>query len=146
MRKLSHQQAGQLGEMLTLAKLTSLGLAAYISPEGAPGHDLIVVVDGQAKSIEVKTRQYCQRPTEITRWPVDLTTKGDADFFVFVELDLRSLAPTFYLLSNEQARATNKVSSGQGNCYPAMVRKLVAANDFSPLLSQTTGSETEMDD
>lgn len=137
MQKLSHQQAGSLGELLALAKLNTLGLAAYISPEGAPGHDLIVIVNGQAKSIEVKTRQFRERPTEITRWPVDLGTKGEADFFLFVELDLRTITPTFYLLSNAQARETHRLSSGLGNCYPAHVRKLAPPNDFLPLLAVT---------
>ncbi len=137
MQKLSHQQAGSLGELLALAKLNTLSLAAYISPEGAPGHDLIVIVNGQPKSIEVKTRQFYERPTEITRWPVDLGTKGDADYFLFVELDLRTITPTFYLLSNAQARETNRISSGMGNCYPAHVRRLIAPNDFSSLLATT---------
>ncbi|WP_208179241.1 hypothetical protein [Sinorhizobium medicae] len=47
--KLSSLQAGTLGELLTVAKLNTLGHAAYISPEGAPGHDVIVVVAGQPK-------------------------------------------------------------------------------------------------
>lgn len=99
--------------MLTLAKLNSLGLAAYMSPEGAPGHDLIVIIEDQQKSIEVKTRKFLYTPNEITRWPVDIATKGDADFFLFVELDLKNISPNFYLLTNEQARATNK-SFGDG--------------------------------
>ena len=135
MQKLSHQQSGNLGEVLALAKLNSLGIAAYASPEGAPGHDLMAVVDGLAHSIEVKTRQFFERPTEISRWPVDMATKGDAELFLFVELDLRTLTPTFYLLTNEQARATHRISKGLGNCYPSHVRKAVAANDFSPLLA-----------
>jgi hypothetical protein len=121
--------------MLALAKINSLGLAAYVSPEGAPGHDLMVIVNGMPKSIEVKTRQFLSRPTEISRWPVDMNTKGDADFFLFVELDLRTITPTFYLLSNSQARDTHRVSVDMGNCYPAHVRKAVAANDLSALLS-----------
>lgn len=133
MQKLSHQQAGSLGELLALAKLNTLGLATYISPEGARGHDLIVIVNGEPKSIEVKPRQFFERRTEISRWPVDLDRKGDADFFLFVELDLRTITPTFYLLSNAQARQTNRTSSGAGNCYPAHVRKLVTPNEFSAL-------------
>lgn len=46
MIKLARQQSGNLGEALALAKINSLGLAAYASPEGAPGHDLMVIVDG----------------------------------------------------------------------------------------------------
>lgn len=134
-QKLSHQQSGNLGELLALAKLNSLGIAAYASPEGAPGHDVMAVVDGMPRSIEVKTRQFVERPTEISRWPVDMGTKGDADFFLFVELDLRTLSPTFYLLTNEQARSTHHVSSGLGNCYPSHVRKVATANDFTPLLA-----------
>ncbi len=133
MRKLAHQQSGNLGEALALAKINSLDLAAYSSPDGAPGHDLIVIVDGAARSIEVKTRQYLERPTEITRWPVDMETKGDADFFLFVELDLRSLTPTFYLLNNAQARETHRDYAGGGNCTPTQVRAAVTANDFSQL-------------
>ena len=64
MKQLSHQQAGNLGEMLALAKINLLGLAAYVSPEAAPGHDLMVIVNGIPKSIEVKTRQFPSRPTE----------------------------------------------------------------------------------
>lgn len=139
LKKLSHQQAGRLGEALALAKLNSLGLAAYVSPEGAPGHDLMVIVGGSPKSLEVKTRQYVSRPTEITRWPVDMGTKGDAEFFLFVELDLKTLSPTFYLLNNEEARSTHHISKGLGNCYPAKVRKLVQPNDLSKLL----GAEDE---
>ena len=135
MQKLSHQQSGNLGEVLALAKLNSLGVAAYASPEGAPGHDLMAVVDGIACTIEVQTRQFLERPTEISRWPVVMTAKGDADFFLFVELDLRTLSPTFYLLTNDQARATHRVSNGLGNCYPAHVRKAATANDFTPLLA-----------
>ena len=137
MVKLSHQQAGRLGEYLALAKLNSLGVAAYVSPEGAPGHDLIAVISGVPKSIEVKTRQFLQRPTEISRWPVDLRTKGDADYFLFVELDLKTISPTFYLLSNEQARVTNRVSKGLGNCYPAHVRAIAQPNDFSSLVGDS---------
>lgn len=134
-KKLSSQQAGALGELLALAKLNSLGLAAYMSPEGAPGHDLIAIIDGKAKSVEVKTRQFFLKPSEITRWPVNLETKGDADFFLFVELDLKTISPAFYLLTNQQARATNKsAGAGQGNCYPAQVRLCAKRNDFSALL------------
>lgn len=133
MKKLSSQQSGTLGELLAVAKLNTLGYAAYISPEGAPGHDVMVVVAGEAKSIEVKTRQFLKRPSEITRWPVEMDAKGDADFFVFIELDLRTLSPTFYLLTNAQARETYKPYNGSGNCSPPHVRRLVIANDFSAL-------------
>jgi hypothetical protein len=134
LQKLSSPQSGTLGELLTVAKLNTLGLAAYMSPEGAPGHDVIVVVDGMPKSIEVKTRQFLTRPTEITRWPVDMTAKGDADFFMFIELDLRTIAPTFYLLTNDQARATFRDYTGGGNCYPPEVRRLIKPNDFTALM------------
>jgi hypothetical protein len=130
--KLSRLQAGTLGELLAVAKLNSLGHAAYISPEGAPGHDVIVVVDNQAKSIEVKTRQFLNRTYEISRWPVNMDTKGSADFFLFIELDLRTLSPTFYLLTNKQARETYSVSGG-GNCTPSKVRLMAEPNDFSAL-------------
>lgn len=133
LEKLSSLQAGTLGELLTVAKLNTLGFAAYMSPEGAPGHDVMVVVDGQPRSVEVKTRQFLRRPTEITRWPVDMQTKGDADFFIFIELDLRTMAPTFYLLTNAQARATFRDYIGGGNCYPPEVRRLIRPNDFSAL-------------
>lgn len=131
LRKLSPLQAGTLGELLAVAKLNTLGLAAYISPEGAPGHDIIAIVAGLPKSIEVKTRQFLLRPSEITRWPVDMAAKGDADFFLFVELDLRKMEPTFYLLTNEQAQASHKDYQGSGNCVPSAVRKLADPNDFS---------------
>lgn len=141
LKKLSNQQAGGLGELLALAKLNSLGIAAYTSPDGAPGHDLIAIVDEKPKSIEVKTRQFLKKPSEITRWPVDLETKGDADFFLFVELDLDAVSPTFYLLTNEQARQTYKsFGKGQGNCYPAKVRLIAERNDFSALIAAKTQS------
>lgn len=108
MKKLAHLQAGELGEALALAKLNSLGHAAYASPAGAPGHDLMVVVSGRALSVEVKTRQYIERETEITRWPVLMATKGDADLFLFVALNITSMSPSFYLLTNEQARACHR--------------------------------------
>lgn len=65
-----------------------------------------------------ETRQFLMQQTEITRWPVDMEAKGDADFFVFIELDLRTMAPTFYVLTNEQARSTFRDYVGGGNCYP----------------------------
>jgi len=135
LEKLSRLQAGTLGELLTVAKLNTLGLAAYLSPEGAPGHDVMVVVDGWPRSVEVKTRQFLKSAaTEITRWPMNLDTKGDADFFIFIELDLRTMAPTFYVLTNAQARSTFRDYEGGGNCYPGEVRKLIQPNDFSALL------------
>jgi hypothetical protein len=145
LHKLSSHQAGTLGELLTVAKLNTLGLAAYMSPEGAPGHDVMVVVDGQPRSIEVKTRQFLRRPTEITRWPVDMRTKGDADFFVFIELDLRSISPTFYLLTNAQARETFRDYAGGGNCYPPAVRELIQPNDFSSLDGRSAQSAAPME-
>ena len=129
--KLSSKQSGTLGELLTVAKLNTLGIAAYISPEGAPGHDIVVVMEGHAKTIEVKARQFVHRASEITRWPVNMETKGDADFFIFVELDLRDMSPTFYVLTNEQARDAYKVYGGQGSCMPPHVRRLAKPNDFS---------------
>lgn len=141
MRKLSHQQAGTLGELLTVARLNSLGHAAYISPEGAPGHDVIVVIEGHPMSIEVKTRQFEKRATEISRWPVDIGSKGDADFFVFIELDLRTLSPTFFLLTNAQARETHKAYESGGNCVPAHVRRIVNPNDFSALLAEVVDDD-----
>lgn len=138
-KKLSSLQAGTLGELLTVAKLNSLGHAAYLSPEGAPGHDVMVIVSGQAKSIEVKTRQFVSRPEEITRWPVDMATKGDADYFIFIELDLRTLSPTFYVLTNVQARQTHRDYTGSGNCIPAHVRQIVKPNDFTPLNADDQG-------
>ncbi|WP_319499120.1 hypothetical protein [uncultured Cohaesibacter sp.] len=136
MKKLAHQQAGELGESLALAKLNSLGFAAYASPAGAPGHDLMVVVDERAFSVEVKTRQYIDRETEITRWPVLLTTKGDADLFLFVALNITSMSPTFYLLTNEQALTCHRsdpTREKSGNCLPSAVRRTVKANDFGAL-------------
>jgi hypothetical protein len=65
---------------------------------------------------------------------VDISTKGDADFFLFVELGLLDMRPTFYLLTNEQARSVHKDYVGSGNCVPASVRKLAGANDFSALV------------
>ena len=85
-------------------------------------------------SIEVKTRQFRKSAaTEITRWPMNMTTKGEADFFFFIELDLRSLAPTFYVLTNSQARTTFRDNIGGGSCHPPAVRKLIRPNDFSAL-------------
>jgi hypothetical protein len=131
---LSRAQAGTLGELLTIAKLNSLGCAAYISPEGAPGHDAMVVIGGQAKSIEVKTRQFRRSPAQdITRWPVNMNTKAEADFFIFIELDLNTLTPTFFVLTNAQARATYRDYVGGGNCYPPDVRRQIKPNDFSAL-------------
>jgi hypothetical protein len=141
-KKLSSAQSGTLGELLAVAKLNSLGYAAYMSPEGAPGHDIMVVVDGLAKSIEVKTRQFLRRPTEITRWPMNIESKGGADFFIFIELDLRTLSPTFYLLTNQQARETFKDYLGGGNCPPPHVRRLITANDFSALETDQRHSTT----
>ncbi|MGO7042165.1 hypothetical protein ACCS60_27835 [Rhizobium acaciae] len=126
--------------MLTVAKLNTLGLAAYMSPEGAPGHDVTVVVDGLPRSIGVKTRQFLTRPTEITRWPVDICRKGEADFFVFIEFDLRTMSPTFYVLTNAQARETHRDYVGGGNCYPPEVRKIVKPNDFS-VFAQTSHAD-----
>lgn len=136
MQKLAHQQAGELGEALALAKLNTLGFAAYMSPSGAPGHDLMVVADRKALSIEVKTRQFLERETEISRWPVLMETKGDADFFLFVSLNITTMAPIFHLLTNQQARDCHRrdeTRPGSGNCRPAQVRAMVEANDFSAL-------------
>lgn len=128
-----------------MPKLNTLGFATYMSPEGAPGHDVIVVVDGQPRSVEVKTRQFLRRPTEITRWPVDMQTKGDADFFIFVELDLSTMGPTFYLLTNAQARTTFRDHIGGGNCYPPAGRGLVRPNDFSSLGSNAVQATGEIE-
>ena len=136
MQKLMPQLAGELGETLALAKFVSVGLHAYISPPGAPGHDIIVVTPEGPKSVEVKTRQYIDRTSEISRWPVDMATKGDADYFLFIELGLRTLEPTFYLLSSAQAKAAHKDYSGSGNCLPNKVRATVDANDFSVLTGE----------
>jgi hypothetical protein len=133
MQKLTPQLAGELGESLALAKFVSVGLYAYYSPPGAPGHDIMVITPEGPKSVEVKTRQYIDRTSEISRWPVDMNTKGDADYFLFIELSLRTLEPTFYLLNNAQAKAVHKNYSGDGNCVPSKVRVTVDANDLSAL-------------
>lgn len=135
-KKLAHQQAGELGEALALAKLNSLGFLAYSSPPGAPGHDIMVVINDRPVSVEVKTRQFIERETEISRWPVLLDTKGDADLFLFVALNITTMAPTFYLLSNAQAIACHRsdpTREKSGNCLPSAVRATVAANDFGAL-------------
>lgn len=77
----------------------------------------------QVSEIEsrVKTRQFVDRIAEITRWPVDMETKGDADLFIFIELDLRSLSPAF-LLTNAEARETQKNYMGSGNWSRRMYR------------------------
>lgn len=137
---LTHQLAGELGEALALAKLISVGLRAYISPPGAPGHDIVVLTGTGAKSIEVKTRQYIDKPSEITRWPVNMATKADADYFIFVELNLRTIQPTFYLLDKRQARDCHTTLSGQGNCAPRQVRATATANDFRAL----TGEQVDL--
>lgn len=136
MNKLAAQQAGELGEALALAKLISLGHAAYVSPVGAPGHDLIVLIEGTPLSIEVKTRQYIIKPSEITRWPVLMSKKGDADLFLFVELNITNMAPSFYLLTNEQARSCHRSDETRprsGNCLPSAVRATAVVNDFGAL-------------
>lgn len=130
-KKLTHQQAGELGEALTLAKINTLGLAAYMSPTGAPGHDIMVVTPSGPKSVEVKTRQHIGNENEIGRWPVDMDRKGDADFFVFCALDINTMSPTFYLLNGQQARDTYRAEGK--TCAPAKVRAIIAQNDFSAL-------------
>ena len=61
--------------------------------------------------------------------------EGDADFLLFVELNLKTMSPTYYLLSNEEAQQTYHIdSAGMGNCYPSKVRKHVLANDFTHLM------------
>ncbi|UWP91970.1 hypothetical protein K3X13_13220 [Aliiroseovarius crassostreae] len=136
MQKLSPLLAGELGETLALAKLISAGLHAYISPPGAPGHDIMVVTPDGPKSIEVKTRQFIDSPSEINRWPVNMETKDKADYFLFIELDLRKLEPSFYLLNNTQAKAAHRDYSGSGNCLPNKVRSATKANDFSALTGE----------
>lgn len=143
MHKITHQLAGELGEKLALSKFGSIGLPAYLSPPGAPGHDIIVVTTEGPKSIEVKTRQYIEKPSEISRWPVDMNTKADADYFLFIELALKTLEPTFYLLSNVQAKTTHKNYNDSGNCIPKKVRAAVAANDFSALTGEPPQSVQE---
>lgn len=131
MQKLTHQQAGELGEALTLAKINTLGLAAYMSPPGAPGHDIMVVTPSGPKSIEVKTRQHLANEKAIGRWPVDMARKGDPDFFVFCTLDITTISPTFYLLNGQQARETYRPEGK--TCAPAKVREIIETNDFSAL-------------
>ena len=78
MQKLTHQLAGELGETLALAKFISVGLQAYISPAGAPGYDIMVVTQEGLKSVEVKTRQYIDRASDLphlTRQPPTGTGK-----------------------------------------------------------------------
>ena len=132
--KMSAGQAGRLGEALALAKLISLNLPSYVSPEGAPGHDLITVIGGKAFSIEVKTRQFVKSASEITRWPVNMETKHGADFFLFVEIDLRTLTPTFRLLDGGQARSTHRGTGTSARCVPSLVKDVAQENDFSALL------------
>ncbi len=136
MQKLTSHLSGELGETLALAKFISVGLHAYVSPPGAPGHDIIVVTPDGPKSVEVKTRQFVDRLSEITRWPVNMNTKAGADFFLFIELNLRSLEPKFYLLSQSQAKETHRNNKGGGSCVPTLVRTSVAPNDFSALTGE----------
>jgi hypothetical protein len=143
-QKLTHKLAGDLGETLALAKFISLGLQAYLSPPGAPGHDIIVVTPEGPKSVEVKTRQFINSASEISRWPVDILTKANADYFLFIELNLSTLSPTFYLLNNVQALDLHIDYSGNGNCPPSKVRSTVGANDFSALTGEPVAREHEV--
>ena len=52
---------------------------------------------------------------------------------MFIELDLRTLSPTFYVLTNSEAREAYRNYSGGGSCSPPHVRLLAIANDFSSL-------------
>ncbi len=61
-------------------------------------------------------------------------TKGDADYFLFVEIDLRTISPTFYLLNNEQARYIYREDASGGNCPPSKVRLEAVPNDFNAFL------------
>ncbi|AZV76965.1 hypothetical protein EBB79_03005 [Parasedimentitalea marina] len=65
-----------------------------------------------------------------------MATKGDADYFLFIERGLRTLEPAFYLLSSAQAKAAHKDYSGSGNCLPNRVRATVDVNDFSILTGE----------
>ncbi len=140
MQKLTNLLSGQLGETLALAKFISVGLHAYVSPPGAPGHDIMVHTPDGLKTVEVKTRQYIDRPSEISRWPVNMNTKADADFILFVALSLRTFEPTFYLLNNAQAKDAYRENKHGGNCLPSKVRASVNANDFSAI----TGEPAEL--
>jgi hypothetical protein len=51
--------------------------------------------------------------------------------------DLRTLSPTFYVLTKGQARETFRGYNGGGNCYPPAVRALAGPNDFSALSGGT---------
>lgn len=61
-----------------------------------------------------------------------MNTKGGADFFLFIELEIKTLSPTFYFLTNKQARRTYSVASG-GNCVPSKVSLTTEADNFSAL-------------
>jgi len=62
-----------------------------------------------------------------------MATKGNADYFIFIELDLRTITPTFYLLTNAQAHEAFRDYKGGGNCYPPHVREHIVPNDFTAL-------------
>ena len=72
---------------------------------------------------------------------MNMDTKGDADYFIFIELNLKTMAPTYYLLTNQQARETFRDYIGGGNCYPADVRKLATPNDFSALTPEAIAND-----
>ncbi len=64
-----------------------------------------------------------------------MATKGDADFFLFVELNLGTMTSCFYLLNNEQAKEIYRDDKSGGNCPPAQVRLRVEANNFDAPLN-----------
>lgn len=82
-----------------------------MSPEGAPGHDVMVVVSGKIRSIEVKTRQFLRRREEITRWPVDMAKKGDANFFFSSKLTYRACLRLF--IYGQMSRREKRIKTMQ---------------------------------
>ncbi len=64
-----------------------------------------------------------------------MNTKSDADFFVLVEIDLKTLTPTFYVLSNAKAKEAFKNYKGGPSIKPSLVRKISEPNDFSAIAS-----------
>jgi hypothetical protein len=97
----------------------------------APGYDVAAAATPNAAELKVRSGDVEKQADKGDEESME--AKRDADFFLFIELDLRTLSPNFYLLTNIQARETYKNYIGGGNCTPPHVRRLVNPNDFSAL-------------
>lgn len=139
--KIDHFLIASLGKMLAEAKLTSLGFQVCSEPFRYSEAKLMLTHGTGSSLATVQTQQWSGHIAEVSLWRQLQGYQGVADWYLFIEIELNSMTPSFRCLSAADVQEITQFDEhGNAVCCAWKVREVANENCFSQMLERVAST------